>query len=233
MGCVPTVTDSQLVEQTLAGSEEAFRALVVRYERRVYNLLARMLRNPALAEELTQETFLKAFTRLRSFDPGYKFSNWILKIAHNAAIDAMRRRGAQEVSLDDPGDREESKLGTWLVDPKSGQAAEQLERQDLGRILQVAVDRLRSEYRRVVVLRYQEELSYEEIAEITGWPVGTIKSHLHRARSEMAGFLRAQGFGPAEQGLGPPLENSRGALSEPSDFQRGESKGATPGARRA
>ncbi len=198
------MTDSQLVEQTLGGSEDAFRALVVRYERRVYNLLARILRNPSVAEELTQETFLKAFTHLRSFDPGYKFSNWILKIAHNAAIDAMRRRGPQEVSLDQPGEREEAKLDAWLVDPKSGAAAEMVERQDAGRLLRAAMDRLRPEYRQAVVLRYQEDLSYEEIADITGWPVGTIKSHLHRARAEMADFLRKQGFGPAEQGLGRP-----------------------------
>lgn len=190
------MTDNQLVEQALAGSEEAFRALVVRHERRVYNLLARMLRNPALAEELTQEAFLKAFTRLRSFDPAYKFSNWILRIAHNAAIDAMRRRGPQEVSFDDPGEREESRLDAWLVDPASGDAAARLEQQDVGRLLQAAMDRLRPEYRQVVVLRYQEDLGYEEIAEVTGLPVGTIKSHLHRARAEMAGFLRERGVGP-------------------------------------
>ena len=163
---------------------------MVRYERRVYNLLVRMLRNPSLAEELTQETFLKAFTHLRSFDPGYKFSNWILKIAHNAAIDALRRRGPQEVPLDEPGQREEARLDTWIVDPDSGAAAAAVERHDVGRLLRAAMNRLRPEYRQVVVLRYQEELSYEDIAEITGLPVGTIKSHLHRARAEMAEFLR-------------------------------------------
>ncbi len=208
---MPTVTDFQLVEQTLAGSEEAFRALVVRYERRVYNLLVRMLRNPALAEDLTQETFLKAFTHLRSFDPGYKFSNWILKIAHNAAIDTVRRRGPQEVSFDEPGQREEARLDAWLVDPASGAAAEAVERQDLRRVLAAAMDRLRPEYRQVVVLRYQEELSYEEIADITGWPIGTIKSHLHRARAEMAEFLRGQGLQGSPSGPGQPPVATLGA----------------------
>jgi RNA polymerase sigma-70 factor, ECF subfamily len=201
---VPTVTDFQLVEQTLAGSEEAFRALVVRYERRVYNLLVRMLRNPALAEELAQETFLKAFTHLRSFDPGYKFSNWILKIAHNAAIDLMRRRGPQEVPLDEPGPREEARRDAWLVDPNSGAAAESVERDDLGRLLRAAMDRLRPEYRKVVVLRYQEELSYEDVAEVTGLPVGTIKSHLHRARAEMADFLGRRGLRSGRPGTDNP-----------------------------
>jgi RNA polymerase sigma-70 factor (ECF subfamily) len=96
------VSDAELVERAIAGLEDAFRTLVARHQRGVFNLLVRMLRNPSLAEELAQETFLKAFTHLRSFDPRYKFSNWILRIAHNAAIDAIRRRGPQELSLDEP-----------------------------------------------------------------------------------------------------------------------------------
>lgn len=198
------MTDAELVEQALSGSEDGFRALVARHERRVYNLLVRIVRDPALAEDLAQETFLKAFTRLRSFDPSYKFSNWILKIAQNAAIDALRRRGPQEVSLDDR-EAGEAGGGAWLVDPRSGTAAAAVEGADLGRLLDAAMGRLRPEYRQVVALRYQEELSYEEIAEITGWPVGTIKSHLHRARAEMAEFLRQKGLGPEGGAPGSPV----------------------------
>jgi RNA polymerase sigma-70 factor (ECF subfamily) len=189
------VTDLQLVEQTLTGSEEGFRTLVARHERSVYNLLVRMLRNPAVAEELAQETFLKAFTHLRSFDPRYKFSNWLLRIAHNAAIDVVRRCGPQELSLDEPDPHEQARFDTVLIDPNSGAAVAHLEQQDVGRVLQAAMDRLRPEYRQAVVLRYQEDLSYEEISEITGWPLGTIKSHLHRARAEMADYLRRRGLG--------------------------------------
>ena len=227
------MTDLQLVEQALAGSEEAFGALVDRHERRVYNLLVRMLRNPALAEDLTQDTFLKAFTRLRSFDPAYKFSNWILKIAQNGAIDALRRRGPQEVSIDDSEAGETGSGGGWLVDPKSGAAAAEVEGAEVGRVLQAAMDRLRPEYRQVVILRYQEELGYEEIAEITGWPVGTIKSHLHRARAEMAEYLRGRGLGPGrEEEPGPLHRSARGAVVESLDIQSAESNGATNRARR-
>lgn len=206
------MTDLQLVEQALAGSEDAFRALVVRHERRVYNLLARMLRNPSLAEELAQETFLKAFTRLRSFDPAYKFSNWILKIAQNAAIDALRRGGPPEVPLDgglDAGNPEG--LAGRLVDPRSGAGAAEVEEADVGRILQAAIDRLRPEYRLAVVLRYQEELSHEEIAEVTGWPVGTIKSYLHRARAELADDLRRRGIGGGPRAPGAATSKGSGA----------------------
>jgi RNA polymerase sigma-70 factor, ECF subfamily len=186
------VTDAELVACALAGQEDAFRGLVNRHQRSVFNLLARMLRNPSLAEEITQETFLKAFKNLRAFDPGYKFSNWILRIAHNAAIDAMRRAGPAEVSLDEPDERGGT-AAERVEDPHGDQAERLLERRELSTVLSTALDQLRPEYRQMVVLRYQEELSYEEIAEITGLPLGTIKSHLHRARAEMAAWLRRHG----------------------------------------
>jgi len=188
------VTDAQLVERTLAGSEDAFAGLVSRHQRSVYNLLARMLRNPALAEELAQESFLKAYTHLRSFNPEYKFANWILRIAHNAAIDALRQRGPQLVSMDEPGSAEQRPLEETVVDPRSDEAERRVERRDLSQVLGAALDQLRPDYRRVVVLRYQQDLGYEEIAVITGEPVGTVKSHLHRARAEMAAFLTKRGF---------------------------------------
>jgi len=186
------VTDAQLVERTLAGFEDGFRTLVNRHQRSVYNLLVRMLRNPAVAEELAQDSFLKAFSHLRTFDPRFKFSNWLLRIAHNTAIDAIRRRGPQELSMDEPGQRDQVRLDQTLVDPASDHALRRLERRDLGRVLGAALDNLRPEYRQAVVLRYQEDLSYEEIAEITGIPLGTVKSNLHRARTEMAAFLRGK-----------------------------------------
>jgi RNA polymerase sigma-70 factor (ECF subfamily) len=185
------VTDAQLVEQTLAGSDDGFAALVARHQRSVYNLLARMLRNPALAEELAQETFLKAYTHLRSFNPEYKFSSWILRIAHNAAIDVLRQHGPQLVSIDHP---EQGRIEETLEDPRSNEAERRVERRDLSRVLGAALDHLRPEYRRAVILRYQQDLGYEEIAAITGEPLGTVKSHLHRARAEMAAFLVARGF---------------------------------------
>jgi RNA polymerase sigma-70 factor (ECF subfamily) len=188
------VTDAELVERTLAGSEDGFRTLVVRHQRGVYNLLARMLRNPSVAEELTQDTFLKAYSGLGSFDPIYKFSNWILRIAHNTAIDSLRRRGPREVSLDEPASHDSGKLGDALVDPSSDNAIRRVEQRDVSRSLNAALDHLRPEYRRMVVLRYQQELTYEEITEITGLPLGTVKSYLHRARAEMAAFLRQNGL---------------------------------------
>lgn len=188
------MTDAELVARALAGQEDAFRGLVDRHQKSVYNLLVRMLRNPSIAEEVAQETFLKAFKNLRSFDPGYKFANWILRIAHNAAIDALRRAGPAEVSLDEPDDQSGVTPADRVEDPQGNRAAQLVERRELAATLSAALDRLRPEYRQMVVLRYQEDLGYEEIAEITGLPLGTVKSHLHRARAEMARFLRQHGL---------------------------------------
>ncbi len=199
------MTDAQLVERTLAGSEDAFAELVARHQRGVYNLLARMLRNAALAEELAQESFLKAYTHLRSFNPEYKFANWMLRIAHNAAIDVLRQRGPQLVPMEEPGSAEQRPIEETVVDPRSDEAERRIERRDLSQLLGAALDRLRPEYRRVIVLRYQQDLSYEEIAAITGEPVGTLKSHLHRARAEMAVFLRERGF--VQPGVGRSRRN--------------------------
>jgi RNA polymerase sigma-70 factor, ECF subfamily len=121
------VTDAELVDRAIAGGEDAFRALVVRHQRSVFNLLARMLRNPSLAEELTQDTFLRAFKNLRSFDSRFKFSNWILRIAHNAAIDLMRRSGPLEVSLDEPNERDGTTLAEVVADPHAAGALQALE----------------------------------------------------------------------------------------------------------
>lgn len=179
----------------MAGAEDGFRGLVARYQRPVYNLLAQMLRNPALAEELAQDTFLRAFSRLRTYDPSYRFINWILRIAHNLAVDVLRRRAVTEVSGDDPGSPEVAARLAGASDPDAD-AGREAERRQLARALDAALARLRPEYRRLVVLRYQQELGHEDISAITGLPIGTVKSYLHRARAEMAALLEEAGWGP-------------------------------------
>ena len=185
-------SDAELTGQILAGSDTAARELVRRYERPVYNLIVRMVRDPALAEDLAQETFVKAFRHLASYDPGYKFANWILRIAHNTAIDYLRQPRPVLSSLDEQVEQG----GVRAADSTSPTPFAEAERKELAGALDQAIDRLRPEYREVVVLRYQEDLSYEEIAEMTDLPVGTVKSHLHRARAELAEMMAAAGWAP-------------------------------------
>ena len=187
--------DLELVRGALQGSEDAYRALVQRYERPVLSLIRRMVRHSSLAEDLAQEVFLKAFRALASFDQSRKFSSWLFKIAHNTAIDQLRRREIATVPLEVP-DPNEPDLVAILPDPGAETPAGRAERRDLARAIQGAVESLKPLYREVVVLRYQEGLAYEEIAEITELPLGTVKTHLFRARKAMVSHLEARGWKP-------------------------------------
>ena len=189
------VTDAELVNRVLAGSEHAFEALVHRYERPVFTVIVRVVRDPSRAEELAQDTFLKAFRRLETYDPRRKFSSWVLAIAHNTAIDDLRRGGGKTVSFEDLADR-----GEGVIDVASDGPGDKAERAELARTLARAIDQLSPEYRALVGLRYENDLDYDEIVEITGLPMGTVKSYLHRARRALGERLRAAGWGMPRQG---------------------------------
>ena len=180
-------TDAQLVRQALAGSQDAYRTLVERHSRAVLTLVARMVRDQGVAEELAQDAFVKAFGALRSFDPSYKFSNWILRIAHNVAVDHLRKSRPPIVSIDDDASGRE--MADLLADSREPTAFDRAVRQDFRDALESALATLRPEFRRLVVMRYLEDMSYEDIAEVVGLPLGTVKSHLHRARAKLRAAL--------------------------------------------
>lgn len=184
----------------LGGSERAFRDLVERYERGVLGLVTRILLNREDAEDVAQEAFVKAFTKLDTFDPTYKFSNWLFKIAHNTALDALRRRGteptAAAVAAWDPAAPEDplARLPDDRAPAPDEAAAEAEFRGDVD----LALGRLRPEYRKVVVLRHLEGMAYEDIADVLGMPLGTVKTFLFRARRELAELLPQHMPGAAE-----------------------------------
>ena len=184
--------DADLAKQALAGSQDAYQALVRRYAGPAVNLAARMVRDRALAEDLAQEAFARAFDRLASYNPECRFSAWFFQILHNVTVDHLRRRKVPSVSLDElqeaghPGFADPTRLAAPDV------AAEQAA---LTRALDAALAHLRPEYREVVILRYREELSVEQIGDAMAIPVGTVKTYLFRARKEMAGLMTASGWG--------------------------------------
>ncbi|HUP20415.1 MAG TPA: RNA polymerase sigma factor [Gemmatimonadota bacterium] len=188
-------SDDQLVAEALSGSQAAYTALAERYERPLFNLVARMVHDRTLAEDLSQDAFVKAFSKLETYrsEQG-KFSNWVFKIAHNTAIDHLRRGALDTVPLDAGEDATD--FHAILPDTGGTTPLEGAIRTDLASAFDAAVARLRPEYREVVVLRHQEGLAYEEIAEVVGMPLGTVKTHLHRARKELATLLIAAGWGP-------------------------------------
>ena len=138
-------TDAELVTSTLRGSQESFRELVGRYERPVYSLVVRMVQDPATAEDLAQEVFVKAFRRLGTYDPQWKFSSWLFKIAHNTTIDHLRRHAPETVPLE--GDRKDDEdrggLATVLADTSSEDPSAAAERRDMARSLERSIGRLR------------------------------------------------------------------------------------------
>ena len=187
-------TDVELVRGALDGSESAFREIVQRYQRPIYGLIVRMVRDPARAEELAQDAFVKAFRALHTYDMQRKFSAWLLTIAHHVAIDELRKGSLATEPLEETTD--EGARVREFADTTSPTPALVAERAELATALQQAIGRLRPEYREVVALRYERELDYDEIVEITGLPMGTVKSSLHRARKELAEHLENLGWSP-------------------------------------
>jgi RNA polymerase sigma-70 factor (ECF subfamily) len=199
------LTDEELVSRVLAGEQDLFEVLVVRHQRRIVRYLARMVHDPDQAEELAQVTFVKAFTRLASFDPAYRFTTWLYRIASNAAIDHFRRRRFTPLSLDrplDPGG--EGRMGMQFPSPAPGPEELAL-RGETGALLRAAVDRLPAEYRQLIALRHGAECSYGEIAEITGLPMGTVKNRLFRARNKLHQLLSGSALDRRPEGR--PVES--------------------------
>jgi RNA polymerase sigma-70 factor, ECF subfamily len=194
-------TDAELVASARRGSQDACRELVKRFERPIYSLVLRMVHDPATAEDLAQEVFVKAFRRLDSYDERWKLSSWLFKIAHNTTIDHLRRGGPETVSLEAEED-DRGGLAAVLADAASADPQATAERRDLARSLERAIGRLRPEYRQAVLMFYAHGASYQDICEVTGLPLGTVKTNLHRARKELAQAMTSLGWGPPGPAIG-------------------------------
>jgi RNA polymerase sigma-70 factor (ECF subfamily) len=187
-----TLTDQEVVARARAGEERAYRDLVRRYERPLFSLIYRMVRDRELAEDLAQETFVKAMNALDSYRPEFKFSSWIFKIANNAAIDHLRRRELDTLSLEGSphASTPDAIEATALQIGDRGETPlDVVEAKELGGEIEQAIARLRPEYRSCILLRHVEGRAYEEIAEILDLPLGTVKTYIHRARNELRGYL--------------------------------------------
>jgi len=185
---LPAATDQEVVTRARKGEEAAYRELVRRYERPVFSLVFRMVRNRELAEDLSQETFIKVLNALDSYRPEYKFSSWVFKIANNAAIDHLRRRELDTLSLEGSPHAETPQMveATALQIGERGEnQLEEVENKELGGEIEEAIAKLRPEYRTCILLRHVEGRAYEEIAEILNLPLGTVKTYIHRARNEL------------------------------------------------
>jgi len=187
-----TLTDQEIVLLARRGQERAYRELVRRYERPIFSLLYRMVRDRELAEDLSQDTFVKALNAIESYKPEYKFSSWLFKIANNAAIDHLRRRELDTLSLEGsphavtPDAMEATAL---QIGDRGENALDIVEAKELGGEIERAIAQLRPEYRACILLRHVDGRAYEEIAEMLDLPLGTVKTYIHRARNELRRLL--------------------------------------------
>ncbi|HKV13203.1 MAG TPA: sigma-70 family RNA polymerase sigma factor [Thermoanaerobaculia bacterium] len=181
-------TDEDLVAAVLEGDRERFGDLVDRYQARLVNYLFRLLRNADDAHDLAQEVLVKVYQVLDRYDPQYKFSTWLFRVAQNAAIDQIRRRRLKVVSLRQEDDEGESR--DWeLPAPERGPYGE-LRNQERGDAIQEAIESLPWEYRELILLRHFGELPYEEIARMKQMPLGTVKNKLFRGRQMLKDKLQ-------------------------------------------
>jgi len=179
------LSDQDVVEHALAGRESAFRELIGRYERPVFSLIYRLVRDRERAEDLSQDTFIKVLNALDRYDPSYKLSSWIFKIAHNTALDHLRRREPDTLSLDgSPHARTAAEAEATSLNPASHDESPEdfAASRELGSEIERAIGTLRPEYRTAIVLCHVEGHAYEEIARIMDVPLGTVKTYIHRAR---------------------------------------------------
>ena len=181
--------DRILVEQALSGDEAAFRLLMQKYGKALHHHIFRMVRAKGEVEDLVQESFIKAFSALSSYSSDYAFSTWLYKIATNHTIDYLRKKKLPTFSIDKPIQTKDGNLEYEVPDvtyrPDRHVVADQ--RREL---IQDAIDSLPEKYHRVIVLRHQQEKSYEEIAAELDLPLGTVKAHIFRARKLLYKYLR-------------------------------------------
>jgi len=191
---VTKLGDGELVQTAVAGREASFEELVRRYQRPIAAYVYRMVGDYDAALDLTQEVFIKVYNSLARYRSEFKFSTWIYKIAHNAAIDHLRRHAVREQTLTGSveGERREVAIESRRLTPE-----QESERKERRSEIESVVQLLQASYRELIILRHSHDLSYDEIAEVTGLPLGTVKNRLFRARETMRDLLVQRGINSA------------------------------------
>lgn len=188
---IKTLTDGELIAKAIRGREDGFEELVRRYQRPITGYVYRMLNNYDASLDVTQEVFIKVYNSLDKYSSEYKFSTWLYRIAHNAAIDWMRRNSVVQQSLE-----AENADGTYQLQIESHQPTpeQDRERSEWRTEIESVVKCLPTVYRELILLRHTQDLSYDEIAEVLNLPLGTVKNRLFRAREMMREMFVERGF---------------------------------------
>lgn len=180
--------ENQLIQEAKAGNLTAFEKLISSYEKKIYNYCLRMTNNREDAEDLTQEVFIRVYNSLKRFRGNSQLSTWIYRIAHNVCIDRYRKAKLTTISLSQPkGPDDEREMD---LPANNSSPEEEAMRMELKKHLLKSISELQPKYRSVIVLRDIQDHSYEEIAEILQLPLGTVKSHISRARAALRQAVR-------------------------------------------
>lgn len=191
IGEIRAMSDIDLIVSARAGVSDSFEEMVRRYQRPITSYVYRMLGDLDSALDVTQEVFIKVYNSLDKYCSDYKFSTWIYRIAHNAAIDHMRRNSIAAQSIE-----AENADGTYQLqlESKAPNPEQDRERSEWRAEIQAVVRCLPESYRELIILRHSRDLSYDEIAEETSLPLGTVKNRLFRAREMMREIMLKRGF---------------------------------------
>ncbi len=181
--------DLKIIESCLLGNTRIFSRLIDNYKNMVYNLAYRMSSSPHEAEDISQETFLRAFQSLARFNSSYKFSTWLYQITLNIIRDKYKKKEIDYVSLDAPIETDDSEFYIQPAD-STNNPEEIMAQQEDARVIQQAILSLPLKYREVIVLRHLQDLSYIEVANILKLPQGTVKVRLYRAREQLRKILK-------------------------------------------
>ncbi len=191
--------DKQLVSLCRRGDERAARELVNRFQRPVFSIIYRMVRDREKAEDLAQETFVRTFNNLDRYDRSYKFSSWLFKIAYNLTVDHLRRKELKTISIHGSPDAvtaDQQEATSVTLESTEELPDARMESLELADQLEEAIGKLREEYRTAILLRHVEGRPYEEIAEIMDIPLGTVKTYIFRARRQLRQDLSGSNVDP-------------------------------------
>ena len=184
------VPDEQLITRALTGDQKAYELLLVRHRKAIFHVVTKIVRNKEEAQDLVQETFMKAFNALASYRSEYKFSTWLYKIAANCAIDFVRKKRIEALSLDRPIETKDGQVEIELPDSTWDPEKDLVRKQKL-RSIDEAIESLPDKYREVIIYRHKDDMSYEEIASVLETPVGTVKARIFRARELLKKKLKS------------------------------------------
>ena len=188
---VQKLTDTELIIGALGGRTDGFEELVNRYQRPITSYVFRMVGDYESSLDVTQEVFIKVYNSLNKYSSEYKFSTWLYRIAHNAAIDHMRRNSVCPQSIE-----AENADGSYQIQIESRRPSPEKDHElsEWRAEIDAVVRCLPTGYRDLILLRHSRDLSYDEIAEVTGLPLGTVKNRLFRAREMMREIFVGRGF---------------------------------------